>query len=118
MTNETKNIIIDAKGQPFGRVASRVAALLQGKADPRYHRNLNIGPIVKIENLNEIRFTGKKLSKKLYRWHTGYIGHLKEDTLKNLWRKDPRRVFKKAVAGMLPKNKLRAKRLARLMISL
>jgi ribosomal protein L13 len=66
---------------------------------------------VKVINLSKIRFTGKKLDQKLIRWHTGYVGHLKERKLKELWEKKPEEIFKKAVKGMLPKNRLLKKRI-------
>lgn len=109
---------IDAAGRAMGRVASEVAGLLQGKDKPSYQRHIFSAPKVIVINISKLVFTGKKFRQKLYRWHTGYIGHLKEAKLKDLFIKDPEKVFKQVVAGMLPKNKLRAKRLKNLTVRL
>ena len=101
----------------MGRVASEAARLLQGKESPSYERHVFDGKEVKVANLSKVRFTGKKYRQKLYRRHTGYIGHLKEANLRAMFEKDPVRVFKLAVSGMLPKNKLRAKRLKSLIVT-
>lgn len=106
-----KEILIDATGKSFGRLASLVAHLLQQKDLPSWMPNKVIERKVKVINLSKVKFTGKKLKIKVYRHHTGYIGHLKEIKLEDLWKKDPIKVFKKAVRGMLPKNRLLKKRL-------
>jgi large subunit ribosomal protein L13 len=119
MNESSKKIItVDAANKSFGRVASEVAKILMGKNNPLFERhNLQASPQeVRVINLRNVRFSGKKFSKKVYYRHTGYIGHLKEEKLETLWKKNPKEVFKKTVSGMLPKNKLRKKLLKRLKI--
>lgn len=115
--NNKNIVIIDAEGQSLGRLASRTAVLLQDKHKPNYAPNKSGTTIVIINNLSKIKpFKETKLRTKIYYKHTGYIGHLKETKLSDMWKKDPVKVFKRAVRGMLPKNKLRDKRLKRLEI--
>jgi len=111
-----KEYKIDATNQPLGRLASKIALILQGKDDPQYAPNKVADVKVVVENASKIKFTGKKYNQKLYRHHTGYIGHLKEKTLQQVFEKDPTEVLKKAVMGMLPKNSLRSKRIKNLKI--
>jgi len=120
MEKENKNIVtIDVKGQSLGRLASRIAVLLQDKHKPEYAPNKVGDTIVVIENLSKIKpFKETKLRTKIYYKHTGYIGHLRETKLSDMWEKDPVKVLRIAVRGMLPKNKLRDKRLKRLEIHL
>ncbi len=112
MKRETHTI--DAVGQPLGRLAVEIAVLLRGKHRPDFMPNKDAGDFVIIKNIEKIKFTGKKFEKKIYYHHTGYLGGLKETPLKTLFKKDPDRVLRKAVFGMLPKNKLRAKQIKRL----
>jgi len=107
---------IDLDGQTLGRVAVKIAGLLMGKHEVDYSAHRNIGDYVIAINAGKINVTGKKLKQKIYYRHTGYAGHLKELTLSQLMDKDPCRVIYNAVKGMLPKNKLRDRRLARLKI--
>jgi len=118
MEKENKNIVtIDVEGQSLGRIASRIAVLLQDKHKAQYSPNKVGDTFVIIENLSKIKpFKVTKLKTKIYYKHTGYIGHLKETNLADMWEKNPMRVLKTAVRGMLPKNKLRDKRLKRLII--
>ncbi len=120
MEKENKNIVtIDMEGQSLGRVASRIAVLLQDKHKAQYAPNKVGDTIVVIENLSKIKpFKETKLRTKIYYKHTGYIGHLRETKLSDMWEKDPVKVLRMAVRGMLPKNKLRDKRLKRLEINL
>ncbi|MBC7074155.1 50S ribosomal protein L13 [Candidatus Parcubacteria bacterium] len=111
---EKEKIIIDATGQSLGRLASKIAYLLQGKHKPNFDPSKDEGPIVVVKNIDKIKFTGKKLDKKKYYFHSGYIGGLREFTLKEMLKKDPKKVLKLAVLGMLPKNKLRKRRIKRL----
>ena len=120
MEKEDKNIItIDAEDKSLGRLASRIAIVLQGKHTAEYAPNKAGDTFVVIEHLSKIKpFKETKLRTKIYYKHTGYIGHLKETRLSDMWEKDPLEVLKMAVRGMLPKNKLRDKRLKRLTINL
>jgi len=104
-----KEFTIDAKGKSMGRVASEVSKLLQGKHLAEYAPNKLSGVTVHVTNLSQVRFTGRKLADKVYYKHTGYIGHVKETKLKDIFVKDPRLAFEKILSGMLPKNKLRSK---------
>ncbi len=104
----------DAKGKILGRLATEVAILLHGKHKPDFQPNKDMGDFVTIKNVDQIRFTGKKMEKKKYYRHSGFPGGLKEISLKKLFAKNPAKVFKMAVLGMLPKNKLRQKQIKRL----
>ncbi len=106
--------IIDATGKVLGRLASQIAILLRGKHKPNFDPSKDMGDIVVVKNVDKMKFTGKKLKKKIYRWHSGYIGGLKERTLEEMLKKDPRKVLKLAVLGMLPKNRLRKRMIKRL----
>ncbi|KAH9607924.1 hypothetical protein KSS87_013998 [Heliosperma pusillum] len=99
--------VFDAKGQVLGRLASQVSTVLQGKDKPTYTPNRDDGDMCIVLNAKDICVTGRKLTDKHYRWHTGYVGHLKERTLKDQMAKDPTEVIRKAVLRMLPRNKLR-----------
>ncbi len=107
---------IDASGQILGRLASRIAVLLQGKHKPTWAPHKDEGDTVVIENVSKIQVTGNKLSKKIYYWHTGYPGHLRSETLEKRMAKNPGKVLHDAVYNMLPKNKLRKGMLKRLII--
>lgn len=111
-----REIKIDASGQSFGRLASKIAVLLQGKDLPSYNPRLEGETKVIVENIERVRFSGKKLEKKVYRYHTGYLGGLKERKLIDLFKRDPARVLRASVRRMLPKNKLRDKRMRFLII--
>jgi len=98
--------VVDAEGQILGRLASRVARLLTGKAKPIYTPFLDTGDHVIIINAEKVRLTGKKMTDKLYRRHTGYPGGLRETPAGDLLAKNPERLLREAVSGMLPKSKL------------
>jgi len=114
----TKAITIDAKGKSIGRLASEVAKFLQGKHLADYEPQKLSGVRVKVENLSQVKFTGKKFDRRVFYKHTGYIGHLKEIKLKELWKKRPKEVFYRALRGMLPKNALRKRWLQNLEVSM
>ncbi|KAK3183763.1 hypothetical protein Dsin_031049 [Dipteronia sinensis] len=99
--------VFDAKGQVLGRLASQIATVVQGKDKPIYTPNRDDGDMCIVLNAKDVCVTGRKLTDKFYRWHTGYIGHLKERSLKDQLTKDPTEVIRKAVLRMLPRNKLR-----------
>lgn len=108
--------IIDAKNRILGRLASEIALILQDKDKPSYNPRLSGKNRVIIKNAHLIKVTGRKEEQKIYYHHTGYIGHLKETRFKEMFEKNPDRVLKLAVRGMLPKNKLLSQRLKRLII--
>ncbi|CAN1817590.1 50S ribosomal protein L13, partial [Linum perenne] len=99
--------VFDAKGQVLGRLASQLSIVLQGKDKPTYAPNRDDGDMCIVVNAKDIAVTGRKMTDKIYYRHTGYIGHLKERTLKEQMAKDPTEVIRKAVLRMLPRNKLR-----------
>ena len=98
--------VIDAEGQILGRLATRAARLLTGKDKPIYTPFLDTGDHVIIINAEKVRLTGKKLTDKLYRHHTGYPGGLRETAAGVLLSKNPGKLVREAVIGMLPKSKL------------
>ena len=98
--------VIDAEGQILGRLATRVARLLTGKDKPIYTPFLDTGDHVIIINAGKVRLTGKKLTDKMYRHHTGYPGGLRETAAGVLLAKDPGKLVREAIIGMLPKTKL------------
>ncbi len=105
---------IDASGKVLGRLATQVALLLRGKNKPTFSPHLDEGDEVVIKNVDKMKFTGKKLGQKVYKHHTGYVGHLKIISMSDAYKKNPQQVFKRAVYNMLPKNKLRSKMMKRL----
>ncbi|HPV70294.1 MAG TPA: 50S ribosomal protein L13 [Candidatus Magasanikbacteria bacterium] len=107
---------IDATDQILGRLATLVATLLQGKNKPDYIPNVDSGDIVIIKNASKIRVTGNKYSDKIYKHHSNYPGGLKERAFKDVLAKDASEIIRLAVSRMLPKNKLKDKRLKRLKI--
>jgi len=111
-----KDHIIDAKNQILGRLASKIALLLQDKDNPVYDPRLAGENRITVKNVHLIKVTGRKEKQKIYYHHTGYIGHLKEVKFQDMLQKDPARILKLAVKGMLPKNRLLNKRLKRLII--
>ena len=108
--------LVDLKDQVLGRAATAMSQLLTGKLKPDYSPNLDSGDWVVAINAKEVRFTGGKEDKKYYRWHTGYPGGFRERSLGEMMARDPRQVIRKAVSGMLAKNKLRSQRLRRLKV--
>jgi len=98
--------LLDAKDQVLGRLATKAANLLMGKDKPGYVRFLDTGDFVVVINAEKVRLTGKKWDQKLYRHHTGYMGHLKEARAREVLQKQPDALVRSAVEGMLPKNKL------------
>lgn len=106
--------IIDADGVVLGKLGVQVTNLLRGKGKPDFYRHKDMGDFVTIKNVEKMKFTGKKFKQKIYYRHTGYLGGLKKPTLENVFDKSPSEVLRKAVMGMLPKNKLRAIQIKRL----
>jgi len=98
--------VIDADGAVLGRVASQAAKILMGKHKPTYTPFLDTGDHVIIVNADKVRLTGKKEDQKLYRYHSGYPGGLREVAAKRMRQTRPIKILEEAVSGMLPKNKL------------
>ncbi len=113
---ERKWYIIDATDKPLGRVASAAASILRGKNKPTFTPHVDCGDFVIILNADKAILTGKKLDQKFHRYHTGYIGGLKEISYKKLMAEKPERAMEIAIKGMLPKNTVGAKSLTRLRV--
>ena len=111
---ERKTHTIDASGRVLGRLATEIAILLRGKHKPDFVLNKDVGDFVVVKNADKIKITGKKIEQKKYYHHTGYLGGIKETPLKKLFSENPGDVLKRAVYGMLPKNKLRPGQIKRL----
>ena len=105
-TVERKWYVVDAEGVTLGRLASKVASVLRGKTKPNYTPNVDTGDFVIIINTDKVVLTGKKLENKFYRYHTGYIGGLKEIPYKKMMAEKSDLAVYEAVKGMLPKNSL------------
>ena len=103
---ERKWYVVDAEGKNLGRLASEIAKVLRGKNKPIYTSFVDTGDYVIVINADKIAVTGKKLDQKKYYQHTGYIGGLKEITLRRMLETKPEAVVMHAVKGMLPKNTL------------
>ncbi|MEA5084434.1 MAG: 50S ribosomal protein L13 [Lachnospiraceae bacterium] len=103
---ERKWYVVDASGKTLGRLASEIAKVLRGKNKPVYTSFVDTGDYVIVVNAEKIVVTGKKLDQKIYTHHTGYIGGLKQITLKRMLETKPEAVITHAVKGMLPKNTL------------
>ena len=103
---ESKWYVVDATDMVLGRLASQVAAVPKGKNKPEYPPHVDCGVHVIVINCDKVVLTGKKLEQKYYRYHTGYIGGLKEVQYKKLMNEKPEFAVYKAVKGMLPKNSL------------
>jgi large subunit ribosomal protein L13 len=108
--------LINAEQKVLGKIATKIAVILQGKNKVNYLPNVDSGDYVIVTNAKKIILTGRKTEQKVYIHHTGYIGSLKTIKFKKLIKQNPELVMKKAVFGMLPKNKLRNERLKRLRI--
>ena len=98
--------VIDANGQVLGRVASQAARLLQGKHKSTWVPSSDVGDFVIVINAARIRLTGRKEDQKLYRYHSGYEGGLREERARIVRQKQPTRIVEEAIRGMLPKTKL------------
>lgn len=98
--------VVDADGMTLGRLASDIAKILRGKHKPTFTPHMDTGDYVIVINAEKIKVTGKKMTQKIYYHHSGYVGGLKETTLKDMLAKHPDRVMRHAVKGMLPKGPL------------
>lgn len=107
---------LDATGKSFGRLASEIAKILQGKHRPDYKPHHDMGDFVEVENVEKAKITGNKLTDKIYYRHSGHPGGLKQEKLKDVLAKDPGEALRRAVLRMLPSNRLRNGRMKRLTI--
>jgi len=109
-------LIVDAKDQRLGRLATRIADSLRGKTKPTYTPHIDTGDFVVVVNAERIAVTGRKMENKIYYRHTGYPGGLKQRTLAEMMDRKPEEVLRLAVKGMLPKNRLGRAQLKKLKI--
>lgn len=103
---ERKWYLVDAQDRVLGRLAAQIATILRGKHKPLFAPHLDMGDHVVVVNAEKIHLTGRKLTGKVYRWHSGYIGGLREVTADKMLKTHPERVVEWAVQGMLPKGRL------------
>ena len=116
-TDRERNwLVVDADGRTLGRLATQIADALRGKRKPTYTPHVDTGDFVVVVNAEKIHVTGNKLDQKRYYRHSGYPGGLRERTLREQLDRRPEEVLRKAVKGMLPKNKLAAAQLRKLKI--
>ena len=108
--------VVDASGLTLGRLASQVASVLRGKHKPTFTPNVDTGDFVIVLNSDKVVLTGKKLEQKMYTYHTGYIGGLKQTPDKDMMAKKSDVVVYEAVKGMLPKNSLGRQMLTKLRV--
>ncbi len=108
--------LVDAEGQTLGRLATRIADALRGKDKPQYTPHVDTGDFVVVVNAEKIAVTGKKLDDKLYYRHSGYPGGIRSRPLREELNRRPTEVLRKAVKGMLPRNRLGRAQLRKLKI--
>ena len=108
--------LVDAEGQTLGRLATRIADTLRGKDKPQYTPHVDTGDFVVVVNAEKIAVTGKKLDDKRYYRHSGYPGGLRSRTLREQLDRRPEEVIRKAVKGMLPRNRLGRAQLRKLKV--
>jgi large subunit ribosomal protein L13 len=98
--------LADAEGQVLGRLATKVATILKGKHKTIFQPNMDVGDFVVVINVDKLKVTGNKYLDKIYYSHSGFPGGLKEINFKDLIQKNPERLFRHAIKGMLPKGRL------------
>jgi large subunit ribosomal protein L13 len=108
--------VVDAEGKTLGRLATRIADTLRGKDKPQYTPHTDTGDFVVVVNAEKVAVTGNKMEEKMYRRHSGYPGGLKERPLREQLKRRPTDVLRKAVKGMLPRNRLARQQLLKLKI--
>jgi len=109
-------VVIDAEGKTLGRLATQIADLLRGKRKPTYTPHVDVGDFVVVVNAEKIAVTGNKLEQKRYWRHSGYPGGIRSRTLAEQLERRPEDVIRKAVKGMLPRNRLARAQLRKLKI--
>ena len=108
--------MVDAEGQTLGRLATQIAETLRGKNKPEYTPHVDTGDFVVVVNAEKIDVTGQKLDQKMYHRHSGYPGGLRSRTLREQLERRPTEVIRKAVKGMLPRNRLARAQLGKLKV--
>ena len=115
-TRERDWLVVDATGKTLGRLATQIAIALRGKNKPEYTPHCDVGDFVIVVNAEKIHVTGKKLDEKRYYRHSGYPGGLRSRTLKEMLDRRPEEVIRRAVKGMLPRNRLARQQLTKLKV--
>ena len=113
---EQRWYVVDADGQTLGRLATRIADTLRGKGKPEYTAHIDTGDFVVVVNADKIAVTGKKLDQKTYYRHSGYPGGLRSRSLRDELERRPPEVLRRAVKGMLPRNRLARRQITKLKI--
>jgi large subunit ribosomal protein L13 len=108
--------VVDAEGKTLGRLATQIADVLRGKRKPTYTPHVDVGDFVIVVNAEKVAVTGDKREKKLYWRHSGYPGGIRSRTLGDLLEKRPEEVIRRAVKGMLPRNRLARQQLGKLKV--
>jgi large subunit ribosomal protein L13 len=109
-------LVVDAAGKTLGRLATHIADLLRGKGKPEYTPHVDTGDFVVVINAEKIAVTGNKLADKRYYRHSGYPGGLRSRTLGDMLERRPEEVIRRAVRGMMPRNRLARKQLTKLKV--
>jgi large subunit ribosomal protein L13 len=109
-------LVVDAAGKTLGRLATQIADLLRGKGKPEYTPHVDTGDFVVVINAEKIAVTGNKLADKRYYRHSGYPGGLRSRTLGDMLERRPEEVIRRAVRGMMPRNRLARKQLTKLKV--
>ena len=115
-TRERNWLVVDATGKTLGRLATQLADALRGKRKPEYTPHCDVGDFVIVVNAEKIHVTGQKLDQKLYHRHSGFPGGLRTRTLRTQLERRPTEVLRKAVKGMLPRNRLARAQITKLKI--
>ena len=99
-------LVVDAEGKTLGRLSTEIATILRGKHKPIFTPHVDCGDFVIVINADKIRVTGDRLDQKMYYRHSGYMGGLKQVSLRQMLQTHPERVLQFSVRGMMPKNRL------------
>jgi large subunit ribosomal protein L13 len=113
---ERKWYVVDAEGQTLGRLATEIATILRGKNKPQYTPHVDTGDFVVVVNAEKVVVTGRKAEQKVYRRHSGYPGGLKVTSYEQMMERRPTEILRRAVKGMMPKNRLARQQLRKLKI--
>jgi large subunit ribosomal protein L13 len=113
---ERKWYVVDAEGQTLGRLATEIATMLRGKNKPQYTPHVDTGDFVVVVNAEKVVVTGRKAEQKVYRRHSGYPGGLKVTSYEQMMERRPTEILRRAVKGMMPKNRLARQQLRKLKI--
>ncbi len=113
---DKKWYLVDADGKTLGRLATQIAVVLRGKSKPTFTPHMDMGDYVVVVNADKVRLSGQKEAQKEYIHHTGYLGHLRREPINIVRAKNPTRILQEAVAGMIPRNRLKKFILAKLKV--